>query len=173
MKAKLYRFPVVLAGLLLITIAGQVVLAQPPDQGERKHRKERVETVIIGKFASELELTPEQAERFFPLFREFRGSAEAIQHRQHSIREQLDMISGGDNSGQANIGDLLDQQERNQQEAIRLKRDFLNKVGGFLTPQQVSRCTVLLDELPFKVQRLIEDERMRQHQNQPRRQRFQ
>jgi len=54
MKAKLFRFPVVLACLLLITMAGQVILAQPPDQGERKHRKERVETVIIGKLPPSL-----------------------------------------------------------------------------------------------------------------------
>jgi Spy/CpxP family protein refolding chaperone len=166
MKVKLYRFPVLLAALLIVAIVVIDVQAQP-DPPERRHRREQVETVIIGKFATELELTPEQAERFFPLFGAFRSSAEETQHQQRQIREQLDAISFGAESAQQNVGELIDQQEKNQQQAIRLKSDFLKNVSAFLTPQQVSRCSVLLDELPIKMQALIQEERRRQHEDNP------
>jgi Spy/CpxP family protein refolding chaperone len=164
MKANLFSFPVLLAALLISAIGARDILAQE-DSPERRQRREQVETVIIGKFATELELTPEQAERFFPLFREFRQSSHDIFHNQHRVREQLDSISTGTESAQLNVSNLIEQQGQYEQQALRLRTDFLKSVEGILTPQQVSRCSVLLDELPAKMRELIHQQKRREHEN--------
>ncbi len=46
----------------------------PPDE-----KRERLETVIIGKFAEELELTPAQAEKFYPRLRQYRSETDDLQ----------------------------------------------------------------------------------------------
>jgi hypothetical protein len=164
MKANLFRSPVLLAAFLIMLIGARDILAQE-ESAERRARREQIDAVIIGKFATELELTSEQAERFFPLFGDYRQSARDIYHRQRDIREQLGAVSTGSESGQQNVGSLLEQQQQNEQQALDLKREFLKNVGGFLTPQQVSRCSVLLDELPAKMRELIHAQKRREHQN--------
>lgn len=161
MKANLKSFYYLILLTLLAGFLVQDVIAQPP-QGQNR-RREQLETVIIGKFATELELTPEQAERFFPLFRQFSNASQDLQRRQHDTRIELDNLSAQQAAPPEAVSRLLDQRERDQQEAIRLRRKFLEDVGGFLTPQQVSRCSVLLEELPAKIQNMIHEEKRRQY----------
>ncbi|MBK6766055.1 MAG: hypothetical protein IPG71_06935 [bacterium] len=58
-------FAILLCVLCSIAVAEEHRMS--PEQ-----RRERIETVIIGKFAEELDLSPEQAERFYPRLRQFR-----------------------------------------------------------------------------------------------------
>lgn len=132
--------------------------APPPDQPPRWGR-ERVETVIIGKFVTELDLTPEQAEKFFPLFRQFQNEAEAMMRRQHERRAEMDELSRNPEAGKGRVDELLTQQMESERRISDLKRKLLTDVSVFLTPQQVSRCSILMDELPRKVHKLIEEQR--------------
>lgn len=160
MKANLKPFYFFIFLLLLTGMIMRDAIAQPPP--DRNHRRERLETVIIGKFATELELTPQQAERFFPLFRQFSDASQELQRRQHDARIELDNFSAQESAPPEEVKRLLDLREQNQQEAIRLRRQFLDDVSGFLTPQQISRCSVLLEELPAKIRDMIHEERRRQ-----------
>ena len=186
MKADLKTLLLSISLLLLTGMMVQDLSAQPPP--DRNHRRERLETIVIGKFATELELTPEQAERFFPLFRQFREQSMQIGRRQHKTRKELENFSrakpqakrsgakGQEKSANPLISNLaettdsnrpvsevLNEREQNQQELIRLRTEFLTNAGEFLTPQQVSRCSIMLEELPRKIHHMIEQEKQRQH----------
>ena len=175
MKAKLKHCFLLVFVMALTSVMVSEAVAQP----DQNHRRERLETVIIGKFATELDLTPEQAERFFPLFRQLRNETEAIQRRQHDTRVELDNLSrsappatppvqrSGRKAGakspqksspmksnlysgaektkppQRPVADVISERQQIEQEAIRLRTKFLHDIGEFLTPQQVSRCSIL------------------------------
>ncbi|MBU0507896.1 periplasmic heavy metal sensor [bacterium] len=146
--------------LLLIAAWTVPLFAQggPPEDRPRWGR-ERVETVIIGKFANELDLTPEQAEKFFPRFRQFQNEAEGWMREQHQRRMEMDLLSQNPDADKRRVEELLTEQARHEQRISDLKRQFLGEVGSFLSPQQVSRCSILLDDLPRRVQQFIEEHR--------------
>jgi Spy/CpxP family protein refolding chaperone len=145
---------------LLVLAFAAVVAAQPgPPPDAPRWGREQVETVIIGKFASELSLTPEQAEKFFPRLRQLQSQTEDLQRQQGERRRALMELSGDTSADSQRVGDLLREQSRHEQQMLELKRVFLEDVSHFLTPQQVSRCSILMDELPRRLHRFIEERR--------------
>jgi Spy/CpxP family protein refolding chaperone len=149
---------VLLAVVLLLTLTG-IAAAQPDPQQPPRWGREQVETVIIGKFASELNLTPEQAEKFFPRFHQFENQADGMMRQQMDRRRELDSLSEDANANQQEVDKLLTEQSQHEQQISGLKRQFLTDVTVFLTPQQVSRCSILMDELPRRIHKLIEEHR--------------
>jgi Spy/CpxP family protein refolding chaperone len=154
--------PTVLVAVAVLMLA--VVLTawaqpdQPPRDGDRPMR-ERIETVIIGKFSSDLNLTPEQAEKFFPRFRQFQTQAEDWHKAQKDRREQMEAISQDPKAGKSKVTELLNQDAQSQQQMLEMKKQFLSDVSAFLSAQQVSRCAILMDDLPRRVHQLIEEHR--------------
>jgi Spy/CpxP family protein refolding chaperone len=159
------KIGVVVVGIVLLAGAA---FAQPPagkpDAGPGdapRWDRERLETVIIGKFSSELNLTPDQAEKFFPRFKQFQNQVEDRQRQQHDRRAELDRLSNDPNADKTKVNELLAAQGQSQQSMLDLKQQFMTDVSTFLSPQQISRCSILLDELPRRVQQFIEERRGR------------
>jgi Spy/CpxP family protein refolding chaperone len=154
---------------LALLICAGVALAQPPmpdpqsgPDGDRpRWGRERIETVIIGKFSSELDLTPEQAEKFFPRFKQFQNQMEDRQRKAHERRDEMDKLSADPNADKGAVNNLIAQQNADQQAMLEQKAQFLNDVSSFLTPQQIGRCSILMDELPRKIQSYIDEHRGR------------
>ncbi len=161
-----------------------VVLAAPVSAQERRmtpeQRRERVETVIIGKFAEELELSPSEAEKFYPLLRQFRSETEPLQRDLSETRRELDDLSESDvskvkaesmlrslsaeksapmrdESSKSGVKALISKSNTLQTEILAKREVFLTNIADFLTPQQVSRCSILLDELPRRIRQFMEE----------------
>lgn len=159
MKTK--TFSKTIATILAITLCAVLsatAIAQP-DPPPPRWGREQVETVIIGKFASELNLTPEQAEKFFPRFRQFQNQADGMMRQQMDRRNMLDSLSDDPNANPQQVNMLLTEQSRHEQQVSDFKRQFLTDVSEFLTPQQVSRCSILMDDLPRRIHKFIEEKR--------------
>ncbi|MCB9357049.1 MAG: periplasmic heavy metal sensor [Calditrichaeota bacterium] len=122
-----------------------------------EERRERLETVIIGKFAEELSLSPEQAELFFPRLRQFRSDTEGLQRELNESRRRLADISGDESAGKDEVKHLITQTNQLQSEILSQRESMLTDMADFLSPQQVSRCAVLLDELPRRLQQLMDE----------------
>jgi Spy/CpxP family protein refolding chaperone len=151
---------------MLVTVAS----AQPPDAPQPglaggppadapRWGRERIQTVIIGKFSSELNLTPEQAEKFFPRFKQLQNSVEDMQRAQHDRRQQLDDLSADPKADKSKVDELVSANTKAQEQMLKDKQDFLNDVSSFLTPQQVSKCSILMDELPQRIRHFIQERR--------------
>jgi Spy/CpxP family protein refolding chaperone len=162
-----------LIAVLAVVLLAVLASAQPPDgpppgggppPDAPRWGKERIETVIIGKFSTELNLTPEQAEKFFPRFKQLQNGVEDMQRGQKDRRRQLDDLSQDPKADQSKVNDLVEQNSRDQQQMLKNKQDFLKDVSAFLTPQQVSRCSILLDELPQRIRQFIEERREMRHE---------
>lgn len=123
----------------------------------RDRLREKVETVIIGKFSSELDLSPEQAEKFFPRLQEYQHFMEETQREQRDLRDRLDELSLKEDSSPEEVAQLLDRLTENQQRMVEAKRGFLGEVSPFISPQQVSRCSILMDEIPQRVREMIRE----------------
>ena len=146
-----------LSALLLMTTS--VAVAQPPPERHMGRDRERIQSVIIGKYATEMELTPEQAEKFFPRLRQFQERMEVIQRDECEARRELDKFSQTPNGDPAQLNSLLERRKSADQQIAGMKQEFLSDISSFLTPQQVSRCSILLDDLPRKVREMIREKK--------------
>ena len=147
---------------LLFGMQLRVAFADPPEHGHGQMdgpRHDRVESVIIGKFVSELDLTPEQSEKFFPLLKQHHQKMEDIQHQNMDLRDQLDDLSHNPKADQVSVSKLLDQRNAQTKKIMDANREFLNSVSSILTPQQVSKCSILLEEMPRRIREFIDQRR--------------
>ncbi|MFH1010388.1 MAG: hypothetical protein V1784_04035 [bacterium] len=145
---------IISAGTLLIFPDGLFAQDMPRDR-----LRDKVETVIIGKFAESLDLTPDQAEKFYPRLRQYQRSMEEMQRGQRELRDQLDRLSDAEDSSPEEVARLLDRLSENQRRMVGEKRGFLGEVSPFMSPQQVSRCSILMDEIPQRVREMIRERR--------------
>jgi hypothetical protein len=120
-------------------------------------RREQIETIIIGKFANEMNLTPEEAEKFYPRLRQFRNETESMSQEQREIKKQLEEFSGRSDVAPQMVNELFDRNDRIARALLDRKRQFLSEISTFLNPQQVSRCSILLDELPRRMRQLARE----------------
>ena len=84
--------------LILFTLSG--LMAQKHDRYEKDRwedapiRSERMESMVIWRLTDHLELSSEQAEKFFPRFREHREDIKQLDNDQReiydAIREEMD-----------------------------------------------------------------------------------
>jgi len=60
---------------------------------------------------------------------------------------------------------LLDKRKIADQSVAQMKQEFLSDISGFLTTQQVSRCSILIDEIPRQMREFMRaKERERMHE---------
>jgi Spy/CpxP family protein refolding chaperone len=122
-------------------------------------RRDRLEAVIVGKFATELELSSEQAEKFFPILRAFRRDTEATKEELHESKRELNAISQSSDADSKHVKELIAKTNALQAQLLEKRSAFLTDIADVLTPQQVSRCSILLDELPRKMREFMEEHR--------------
>jgi len=156
-KQPVLIFALAIAILLLHALPAFAQGSSP--QEKPRWGKERIETVIIGKFASELDLTPGQAEQFFPRFRQFQNQMEELQRQQAKRQRDLEELSRNPETNRDQVNQLLMQQSQDEEQMTASKRQFLSDVSGFLSPQQVSRCSILMNDLRTHVQKFMDDRR--------------
>lgn len=139
-----------------IVLLGQSAWADRPMSPDE--RRDRVEAVIIGKFANELELTPDDAEKFYPRLRQFRMETEEMQRELTNARSRLDELSVQNSSGTKDELKALITRTKDLQTEILEKRELLlTDLAEFLTPQQVSRCAILLDDIPRRIRQFMDE----------------
>jgi Spy/CpxP family protein refolding chaperone len=149
--------------LLVCTVMVGVTAAQPgPPQDAPRWGRERIETVIIGKFSSELNLTPEQAEQFFPRLKQFQNRTEDLQRDHWQRFGRLEELSQDPQADKDEVNQLIAREDEFVGHVAQMRREFLTDVSSFLSPQQISRCSILMDELPRRVRQFVEEhQRMR------------
>ena len=82
--------------LMIYTLLVSLSFAQERDfmdhdeRGDDEHdRRKRMETMMVWRLTEELDLKPEQAEKFFPRFREHRKNLDAINQEEKKIGKSL------------------------------------------------------------------------------------
>ena len=79
---------IILAAFLSISF-GQEHSRKDKDDIYDGERRQRMESMMVWRLTEELELKPEQAEKFFPRFREHRNNLDEIRNQEKKIGESL------------------------------------------------------------------------------------
>ena len=101
----------------------------------KKDRHERKETMIIWKLTEELELTSEQAEKFFPKHREHRADIEKLKERIEKLGEEnwekFDKISSNE------ITRIIKERQDLKKKIIDMETEFIFSMENLLNSKQL------------------------------------
>ena len=148
-------------GLLALTLllCIPVALAQPRDNGA-KPKQEKIEELKIAFITKELNLSPQEAQKFWPVYNEMGGKLKAEKKKQRVINKEL----------RENRSTYSESQFRNKSGAImnseircaELKKSYHDKIGGVIGYKKATKLLSL--EHRFKKELL---NRLNKGQNKP------
>lgn len=115
--------------LLIALFLGSLVYSQPPDKGGKGPSREDIKAQKIAFMSSELELTPEEAEKFWPIYNEYEEKAEAIRTKRKGYMKEMrknDELSGEE------MYELTEKIFNSEIEEAELRKEYLAKFASVL-----------------------------------------
>ena len=121
----------------IITISYLSSFAQP-DHGKWKQKRENIEAEKIAYITQQLQLTPSEAQVFWPIYNEFKSKRDAI---------LKDKITGQCQVRNADTEEITDKQATeisdnmiiNEQKVVDLRKEYHAKFKTVLTPKKLLR----------------------------------
>ena len=126
--------PILLA-VAYIALSVNIAFAQPDDDGDEKF--ERLESAKIAFLTRELSLTPDEAQKFWPIFNEFAEKRKALKKQERANQETVraNFASLTDRELELALGKALEF----EQKEVDLKKEYVNKFKTVLPVAKVVR----------------------------------
>ena len=150
--------------LILFTLSG--LMAQKHDRYEKDRwdeapvRSERMESMVIWRLTDHLELSSEQAEKFFPRFREHREEIKQLDNDQREIydatREQMD---GDKKLSEADVKKTIDRVAKLRKERVELETKFVLGMDDILSPNQMVKLGVFKERMMNEMREEMRDKK--------------
>jgi hypothetical protein len=148
--------------LIFWLLAGYAALAQDPNDVDRPQQDpkaaERINNLRIAYLTEKLELTPAQAERFWPVYREFALERMKLRNELRSARAAIDP----NNPDPAKQQELVDLGLKVRQRELDLEKDYSGRLLKVISAQQLLNLRQGEREFVEILRNQIEQRRMNQ-----------
>lgn len=154
----------VLAAIIFLTLTGASAMAQQPENPDQAQldpkAQERINNLRIAYLTDKLDLTTEQAEKFWPVYREFAQERRKIATELRVAQTELDKQKDDSKRQQA----LLDLSLKTKQRLLDLEKNYSGRMLKVITAEQVNK----LRQADMEFRDLLQQRRL----NQQRRENF-
>lgn len=141
--------------LLFLSIASY---SQPGKFKEKmQQKKEQVKSMKIAYITSELNLTPDEAAKFWPLYNDFEEKQREI--RQDKIKNYMDRSQSSDKLTEKEATSLINQMETAEEELHQLRKKFITNLKGVLPATKILKLKKAEDEFSKKLLQQYRDKR--------------
>ena len=132
---------------LLIIITHSMLCAQEPPPFEEvspdsliEDDKKAMESMMVWKLTEELDLEVEQADKFFPRFREHRKELDVLKQRERSLGKSLNTNMRDDKKlTGSEVNKIIKESTALRKKMADLEENFLLKSGDILNPNQQAK----------------------------------
>ncbi len=138
------KFLAIIFGLFAISLSAQ---DGPSDKGQ-KERAKRMEAQKIAFLTNKLELSPEEASKFWPVFNEYSAKQKALR----GDREKRPSREDWENMSDADADKLLNQMLQKRENELNLQKSYISKFKAVLPTKKVVKLFHL--EKKFKEEML-------------------
>ena len=123
--------------ILSIMLLSLTMVIGQPEQAVVKEKKEKMEMMMAWKLTEHLKLTNEEAEKFFPRFREHRETMDAFTDKEKNLNAEIkEKIERGDALSNNDLDKLLDELSGLERKRIKEKKSFIDGLEGHLNNVQ-------------------------------------
>lgn len=150
--------------LLLVSTAA----AQPPGHGMgpgreggpmRERVREKIKTIKIWRLTEAVGLTPEQSEKFFPVYNKHQDAMEELERNKRDQLDLIEKLADDPNSSDADILSAIDGMKTLQERTIDLQKSYLNDISGVLSVRQEGKLLVFEENFRRNLQNIIREVR--------------
>jgi len=132
--------------LIILFLLSIHLFAQPP----RGEKKERIKALKVGYITNELELTPDEATKFWPIYNAFDDKQFELRHQKmKAFKERMD--ADLDKMSEKEASALLAQMESNEDELNQLRKKFINSLKGVLPSVKIIKLKKAEDDFNRKL----------------------
>ena len=147
----------------MIVVVGSISLARSQDNRMDKKAMQQIEAARIGMITERLGLSPDQAQRFWPMYNEFSQKRREVRARLNEARKGMDPNNMSDEQSQRLMELSLDI----RQSEVNLEKEYTGKLRDVISAQQVLALRKAEDDFRKLILKRIE-ERQRQQLNRER-----
>jgi len=101
--------------------------------GQSENGQERIQTAKIAFLSQKLELTPEEAQKFWPVYNEFNQKKKDIQIERRIARLEMEKSSFSDDDAKKIISDEF----KARKNELQLEEQYFQKFQEIITPKKV------------------------------------
>ena len=124
------------------------------DEKDRDRRNpEKMENMIIWRLTNDLDLSTDQAEKFFPRFREHRKNLESVGKQEREMVENIDREKLNKNDVKITIEKI----SKLRQKRIKLESEFVLSLDDILSPDQMIKLGVFKQRMMMEMRGEIRD----------------
>jgi hypothetical protein len=134
-----------LVTILMITLAQTMLFAQPGGDGPKQDRKEFIRSQKIAFIATELALTPEEAEVFWPVYNEYDAKMETLREERKGYTKELRTMDEITDDRAYELTELILATEKKE---VELRSEYLIKFAEVLDKKKAAK--VFMAEEKFK-----------------------
>ena len=141
--------------LLFIAIFATVNFASAQPKGEPKQdRKEYIHTQKIAFISTELQLTPDEAEKFWPVYNEYDAKVEVIRQERKGYMKELKGIDelSGDRAYEL-TEKILDTEKRESE----LRSEYLVKFAKVLDKKKAAKVFMAEEKFKRELMKIIQE----------------
>jgi len=143
------------------------IVAQDNDWDDREHKKgrnhkrsEKIENMIIWRLTDDLDLSTDQAEKFFPRFREHRQELEELGRKEREISGNIrGEMSDDKKITKSDVKKMIEKVSKFRQKRIELESEFVLSMDDILTPSQMIRLGVFKERMMREMRDGMRDEK--------------
>ncbi|MTI20706.1 hypothetical protein E1176_06710 [Fulvivirga sp. RKSG066] len=139
--------------LLLVTLSFATVA-----YGQNTTAREKIESARIALITERLGLTPEQAEKFWPLYNEFRTKNEALKKEYEVAKRSLDPQTATDKDKRQ----LLELGLKLKEQKLQIEKDYSGRMLRIISAQQIMSLRKAEDDFRRMLLDQIQKRRLQQ-----------
>jgi Spy/CpxP family protein refolding chaperone len=147
-------------GIISLILLTATSYAQRRPLRERfEDRKDQIKAMKIAFITTELDLTSDEAVKFWPIFNAFEDKQQEI--RKQKLRSYLDRTDGNslDRMSEKEAANLMNQIESTEDELYQLKKKFLSNLKGILPSVKILKLKRAEDQFNKRLLQQYRDNR--------------
>ena len=153
---KIFKLFIVTVFLISIASFGQ----NGPLREHFKEKKEKIKALKVAFITTELNLTPDEAAKFWPLFNAFEDRQQEI--KKQKLKAYLERTDGSsiDNLSEKEAAKLLTQMESTEDELFQLKKKFVSNLKGILPSTKILKLKKAEEQFSKKLLQQYRDKKI-------------
>ena len=145
--------------LLLFFISITSFSQEEPIKQRFKEKKEQIKALKVSFITTELDLTPDEAAKFWPLFNAFEDKQQEI--RKQKMKSFMDRKDDSvDKLTEKEATTLLAQMESTEEELYQLKKKFVSNLKGVLPAKKILKLKKAEEEFSKKLLQQYRDKKI-------------
>lgn len=147
--------------IAILILSSPVALSQPgpgPGQGPMREKiRQRIRTIKIWQLTEAVGLTPEQSEKFFPVYNKHQEVIHNFEREKQEALRRLSSLTDDLDASDDDISKAMKEIDDFARRSMEIRQDYMEEVSTVLSLRQKGKLMVFEEMFKRRMQKIIED----------------